>query len=367
MKSLLFVTGTRADFGKLKSKILALQSSPDYEAYVFATGMHLLEKFGLTYYEILGSGIRHVFPYMNQVSGTPMDEILSNTISGLSKYLKETKKVDAIIVHGDRVEALASAIVGILNHIPVIHIEGGEVSGTVDEMIRHSVSKLSTIHLVANDAAKSQLIKMDECAERIFVVGSADIDIMLSDSLPTLDDVRKRYDINFGKFAIVIYHPVVTEIEKINIPVENIINYIKNDNNNFIVIMPNNDTGGEYIYNKFNVELANCPNVKLYPSLRFEYFLSLLKHAEFILGNSSAGIREAPVYGTPTINIGSRQNGRSISPTIRSVADDGDLFEATRNCTKNNFFDFNFGKGDATKNFMDLLNSGALDKINIQK
>ena len=128
-----------------------------------------------------------------------MDIILSSTIDGLSKFVKKISP-DLIIIHGDRVESLAGAIVGCLNNIKTAHIEGGEVSGTVDEILRHSISKLSHIHFVSNNIARKRLIQMGENKKSIFVVGSPDVDIILGKNLPKIEFSKKRYGINYKKF-----------------------------------------------------------------------------------------------------------------------------------------------------------------------
>jgi len=156
MKKIVFLTGTRADFGKLKSLMTISQSSDNFEVHIFATGMHLIDKYGKTINEIYKSGFNNIFPFINHDDIVHMDRNLAKTIDGFSHYISEIKP-DLIVVHGDRIEAMAGAIVGSLNNILVAHIEGGEVSGTIDELIRHSISKLSHIHLVSNIEAKKQI------------------------------------------------------------------------------------------------------------------------------------------------------------------------------------------------------------------
>lgn len=152
-KKIVFLTGTRADFGKIKSLIRITQESKKYEVHIFATGMHMNSKYGATVDEIVKSGFENIYKFINHDTIENMDRTLAKTIEGFSLYVGEIKP-ELIVVHGDRVEALAGAIVGSLNNILVTHIEGGEISGTIDELIRHAVSKMSHIHLVANDEAK---------------------------------------------------------------------------------------------------------------------------------------------------------------------------------------------------------------------
>jgi len=148
MKNILFVTGTRADYGKIKSLMKKVKKSSDFDLMIFVTGMHMLSKYGATYNEIEKDGFTNLYKYINQTENSSMDNVLANTILGLSNYINEYQ-IDLIVVHGDRVEALAGAIVGALNNIRVAHIEGGEISGTIDDSIRHAITKFSHIHFVA--------------------------------------------------------------------------------------------------------------------------------------------------------------------------------------------------------------------------
>src|SRR4030095_3338465 len=222
---------------------------------------------------------------------------------------------DLIVVHGDRIEALAGATVGALNNILVAHIEGGELSGTVDELIRHAVSKLSHTHFVANDEAKKRLMQMGELEESVFVIGSPDMDVMLSENLPGIEAVKEYYEIEFDNYALSIFHPVTTEFDLMPEHAANYFEALAHSGLNYVAIYPNNDKGSDIIMQQVK-KLQHHSNFKVFPSLRFEYFLTLLKHASFIIGNSSAGIREAPCYGIHTVNVGTRQNGRSRNPHI---------------------------------------------------
>ena len=150
MKKIIFVTGTRADYGKIKSLISTLQINNNYKTHIFVTGMHNLKKFGSTYDELQLDNIKNIFRFNNQLKSNNLDLILSKTIQGFNDYVKKIKP-DLIVIHGDRIEALGCALVGSLNNILTAHIEGGEVSGTIDEIIRHAVSKLSHYHFVTNN------------------------------------------------------------------------------------------------------------------------------------------------------------------------------------------------------------------------
>jgi UDP-N-acetylglucosamine 2-epimerase (hydrolysing) len=362
-KRVLFVSGTRADFGKLKPLIAQVKQAPDFHYSIFATGMHMLSKYGATVLEIHRAGFDNVFPYINQDSAvnSQMDLVLANTITGIGLYLREFKP-DLLVVHGDRVETLAAAIAGALNNVLVAHVEGGEVSGTIDELLRHSVSKLSHLHFVSNDEARTRLIQMGEAPESILVIGSPDIDVMLSDTLPTLDAVRERYDIPFDRYAIVMYHPVTSEHGRLREHIAEVVRGLDRTGGNYVAIYPNNDTGSDVIV----ASLAECRErrpdaVRLIPSMRFEYFLTLLKHARAIVGNSSAGIREAPVYGVPTVNIGTRQMNRFRHSSIQDVVEDEQaIVEALANLPSHVVPSRHFGTGQSAERFMTVLRGAAV-------
>jgi UDP-N-acetylglucosamine 2-epimerase (hydrolysing) len=358
MKKILFVTGTRADFGKLKSLIQAVKDSSEYEYEIFVTGMHLLSQYGLTIREIEKSGFNNKFYFMNQVIGDDMEIILSNTINGLSKYLHE-HQVDLIIVHGDRVETLAGAIVGALRNILVAHIEGGEISGTVDELMRHAVSKLSHAHFVATEIAQKRLLQLGEKPESIFLIGSPDVDIMLSNTLPTIEMVKERYRIKFDKYAIAMLHPVTTETPDIQKKHADIfVETLLESGVNYVIIYPNNDSGSESILQAYE-NLRNNSRFRIFSSIRFEYFLTLLKTACFIIGNSSAGIHEAPVYGIPSLNVGSRQQNRFHYESIFNVPFDKELIlENINKCSVHRYTPTqHYGQGTSALNFLNSLNT----------
>ncbi|KZE55738.1 UDP-N-acetyl glucosamine 2-epimerase [Brevibacillus parabrevis] len=368
LKKVLFLTGTRADFGKLKPLMRVIDDSPLFECSIFVTGMHTLSRYGYTVEEVIKSGFKKIHTYMNQIHGEPMDLVLANTIGGLSRYIQEDRP-DLIVVHGDRIEALAGAIVGSLNNILVAHIEGGELSGTIDESIRHSVSKLAHIHFVANSEAADRLRQLGEDPNHIFIIGSPDIDIMLSENLPSLTEVQQRYEIYFKEFGIVLYHPVTTEIEYVRKHAHDLVTALIDSGQNYVVIYPNNDLGSHEILAEYKV-LENNNKFRVFPSLRFEYFLTLLKNASFIIGNSSTGIHEAPVYGLPTINIGTRQQNRFFHKSITHVADNYDsilnaIYYVSKSVKREPCF--SFGRGNSTALFKEVLEGGTIWKTSRQK
>lgn len=368
MKKILFLTGTRADFGKIKSLIQILEQQPGFEVFVFVTGMHLQKEYGYTLIEIERCHFNNVHTFENHTHETTMDLTLAKTIEGLSTYVK-TIQPDLIVVHGDRVETLAGAIVGSLNNILVAHIEGGEISGTVDELIRHSVSKLSHVHFVSNGEAAKRLKQMGEIKSSIFTIGSPDIDIMFSEALPGLEIVKQYYEIPFEDYALVMFHPVTTESKEMQRYADDFVAALLDDSHNYVVIYPNNDLGSHYIIEGYK-KLEGNPRFRVFPSLRFEYFLTLLKNSQFIIGNSSAGIREAPYYGIPIINIGTRQQNRAIHSDILNVDYGVDSIAAALKKIDNHQVKqtkADFGQGNSAQLFLESLENEDLWVINHQK
>ena len=367
-KKILFITGTRADFGKIKQVIKKLETLK-FDLSIFITGMHLDKKFGSTFNEINKTFKKlKAKKFINNKKNDTMDIVLSKTINGFSSYVKKIKP-DLIMVHGDRVEPLAASIVGTLNNILVGHIEGGERSGTIDEHLRHSISKLSHIHFVSNINAKKRLVLLGEQKEKIFVTGSPDLDVMNDNNLPKLSEVQNKYEFKFMNYGILLYHPVTTELDNLSKETEILFKSIIKSKKKFLIIYPNNDNGHRLIINKIKKIFKKNNNVRILRSMRFEYFLSSLKNSNLIIGNSSAGIREAPFYGIPTINIGSRQQNRYKSKSIHNV----DIKSKTIENKINRLFkmkykkNFYFGKGDSSIKIARVLLKKNIWKTSIQK
>lgn len=371
MKNITFITGTRADYGKIKSLVIELQKKRSkFKTNLIITGMHNVKNYGNTKDEIDKDKIKNCYRFNNQSQNKNMDIILANTIKGINKFVSKNP-TDLIVVHGDRVESLAGAITGALNNIKVAHIEGGELSGTVDEIIRHSISKLSHLHFVTNQIAKKRLIQMGEIKKNIYIIGSPDLDILLGNSLPLLENVKQRYGIKFQNYAIFIFHPVTTELDSIKKQIDKLIETLVKSQFNYIILLPNNDLGGNIIYKQIlKLKRKKLKNFKIFPSMRFEYYLTLLKNSNFIIGNSSSGIMEAPYYGVPTIDIGSRQKNRA---KIQSVFNQNNFTKISKLISKYKEKKYNlkplqyFGSGNSNKMFLSILKQKRVWKIKNQK
>lgn len=369
MKKILFITGTRADYGKMKVLMQKVEASDEFEAYIYVSGMHLIDTLGNTYREVLKDHYHNVQVAYGLTNTRKASYDLGNVICDFTGYALRIKP-DLIVVHGDRIDALAGAVVGALNNIRVAHIEGGELSGTVDESLRHAISKLSHVHLVCNEEARRRLIQLGEDKAHIFIIGSPDIDIMVSSKLPTCEDAKKRYEIPYEEYAILMYHPVTTEYQLLGRKIKEVTDAVIRSGKNYIVIYPNNDMGYELILNEYR-RLENLPSFRIFPSLRFEYFLTLLRNAEFMIGNSSAGVRETGIYGIPAIDIGTRQSGRylmSRSSNIQHVDESSQqILEAIRKVENYRQESSRFGNGNSAERFMEILKSESIWKMELQK
>lgn len=368
MKKILFISGTRADYGKMKSLMKALEAREDFEVYIFVCGMHLAEKFGSTYNEILKDGYKNVYVAFGVTPTSNLSANLGNTITNLAGYAKNIKP-DMIVVHGDRMDALAGAAVGVINNIRVAHIEGGELSGTMDESIRHAISKFAHVHFVCSEEARNRLLQLGEEESRIYVIGSPDIDVMMSAELPDMETVKARYDLPYDEYAILMYHPVTTEYDTIHEKIKQVVDAVLKSEDNFVVIYPNNDLGSEIILNEYK-RLQDNGRFKVFPSLRFEYFLTLLKEAKYMIGNSSAGVRETGVYGIPAIDIGSRQTGRygEKEGNIIHVSENcAEILSATKSVGDHRRSTFLFGDGNSTGRFVEIVSESGFWDLKLQK
>lgn len=366
VRKVLFLTGTRADYGKLKPLIVESCRSPKIETHIFVTGMHLLEQYGSTHTEVVHKDAT-VFKFKNQSRGAQDFQISAKTLLGLGKYVL-AKDIDLIVVHGDRLEALAGAQVGVMTNTLVAHVEGGELSGTIDDSYRHAITKLAHLHFVANASAKKRLLQLGENDETIHVIGSPELDLMHSASLPSLAEVQERYAIPFDEYGIVIFHPVVTEKDESKRYARELKNAIMTSNTNWVLIESNNDQGSDGIRSVMK-DLRQSNRVRCLPSMRYEFFLTLLQNSRVVLGNSSVGVREAPHYGVPSVNIGTRQSGRTNSPMVYNAGNSSSEIANGLSWAVNapRVPDQRFGDGKSAYRFARLLCDPKLFDTPIQK
>lgn len=365
-RRILFLTGTRADFGKLEPLALAARDA-GHRVTFFVTGMHLLERYGLTVNEVRRLDGVTVHEFLNQRPGDPQDVVLAKTVMGFSDYVTENRP-DLIVIHGDRIEALAASLVAATNYIRSAHVEGGEVSGTIDEMFRHCNSKLCASHFVSSEAAARRVMALGEPEETIHVIGSPELDFHARPSGVTLQEVRARYAIPFPEYGIAVFHPVTSEQDTIGAQAADLFGALEASGRAFVVIAPNNDPGSEAIF----AVLDRLPTdrFRVLPSMRFAHFSELMKNAACMVGNSSAGVREAPFLGLASLDVGSRQTNRAEAPSVVScpARDRAAILEflATR-WGKRAEPHRGFGTGSAADCFVQVLSHPEFWQRNLQK
>ncbi len=365
-KRLLFVTGTRADYGKLEPLAVAAQQA-GFVISFFITGMHMMRRYGETRLEVKRFPNAEFFEFVNQREGDAQEFILSKTLLGFSDFVHEHRP-DLVVIHGDRVEALAASIVCAMKYIPSAHIEGGEVSGTIDESIRHCNTKLCATHFVSSEAARARVLALGESPESVYNIGSPELDTHARPSGVSIEEVKARYAIPFDDYGIVIFHPVTSEADTMGAQARALFERLVASGKHFVVILPNNDPGTESIMEVLDTLPAE--RFRLIPSMRFNYFSELMKHAAVLVGNSSAGVREAPFLGLPSLDVGTRQNQRasalSIVASAAQDADRIDLFLQTQ-WGQRHPADDSFGAGNTAAQFVAVLQTAAYWNRPIQK
>ena len=363
---IVFVTGTRADFGKLEPLIIRARDC-GFDVSIFITGMHLLEDYGLTKIEVRRLEGVSFFEFNNEAASENQELVLSRTVCGFSNYIDKIKP-DLVMIHGDRIEAMSCAIVCATNYVLCGHIEGGEVSGTIDEALRHCNTKLAHHHFVSSVSAGERVKRLGESTGSIHVIGSPELDYHQRPSGVTICDVKKKYEIDFDEFGICIFHPVTSEKKLAHFQAETLFSALENSQRKFVVLLPNNDPGCSAIVNRIDRLPKN--NFRVLPSMRFTYFSELLRNCACIVGNSSTGVREAPFLGVPSLNFGTRQLGRSKSTSITDVKSlDTKKITDFLNTQWNKKYprDDNFGNGNAAQKFASVITQPNFWSTNLQK
>ena len=365
-KKLLFVTGTRADFGKIRPLAEAARHA-GHRIGFFVTGMHMLEMYGLTKIEVHRVQGAEVFEFPNQQSGDGQDKVLATTIIRFSEFLAEHQP-DLVVVHGDRVEAMACAFTCATNYVRCAHVEGGEVSGTIDEVFRHCNTKLATYHFVSSESARRRVMRMGEPPDTIFAIGSPELDIHARPSGVTIDEVRRRYEITAEDYGVAIFHSVTSETNTIGAQAAALFGSLDASGKRFVVILPNNDPGSEDIVKV--IRKLPAGRFRTIPSMRFNYFSELLKNAAVLVGNSSVGVREAPFLGVSSLDIGTRQNKRSRAPSVTActAADDRAIRSfLAREWNRRHPSHREFGEGEAAAAFVAVLEDPGFWSRSLQK
>jgi GDP/UDP-N,N'-diacetylbacillosamine 2-epimerase (hydrolysing) len=325
-----YVSGTRADFGLMASTLRRLQAEPGLEVGVLVTGMHLSREFGHTVDEVEASGLpvwARVPSGIEDRSPAGMARAIAASLQGFTAAL-ESLRPDLVLLLGDRGEMLAGAIAALHVGIPIAHVHGGERSGTVDEPVRHAITKLSHLHLVASEEARERVVRMGEAPANVHLVGAPSLDDIVARPQAPRGPVLQRLGLAAdARFVLVLFHPVVQEAAEAGGQAAALLQGLREaaPEHHVVWLAPNADAGSGAILAQ--AQAAAGGRLHLVTHLPRGDYLDALAHADALVGNSSSGIIEAASLGTPVVNIGSRQrlrqrnaNTRDCEPEATAIA-----------------------------------------------
>ena len=323
-RTILFITERRADYSRLKPIMREVRKSKKLEMKLVVTGMHLLAGFGETRKQIERDGFKidallPIFTPRDKDDGASMARAMGKALLGFSELFPKIKP-DIEFTGFDLGANLAAAITAMHLNIHVAHIQGGEVSGTVDEVLRHAITKFSHLHFAATKKSRERIIRLGENPKCVFWVGSPSLDTIKNISYPRANKILKQYGLDAGKkLIILLQHPVTTEVDDVVRQIKQTIAAVKKinakHNTQALAIYSNNDAGGKRIVNELKKS-----GIKVFAHIPYEDFLRLMKVSAVLVGNSSSGIHEAPSFGLPTVNIGTRQQFRERGVNVIDVA-----------------------------------------------
>ena len=327
------LTGTRAEYGILRPILKKVDAHPKLELILIVTGMHLSDEFGYTVDTIKKDGfeIDAEIATLNVVdTGYGMARYIGKTIIELSDTFNDLNP-DIIFLLGDRAEMLAGAIAAACANILIAHIHSGEASGSIDQSFRHAISKLSHLFFVATEDSRDNLLAIGEEQKRIFIVGAPGLDGIL-ENLHSPENMAKKYNLDLSKPVILlVQHPVVTETQEAASQMRKTLNAIAKLKIHTIVIYPNADAGGRKMIEVIKAYDRKHSFIDAYKSLPRRDYLSLMNIVSVMVGNSSSGIIEAPSFGLPVINIGTRQKDRlRAGNTIEVDHDENEIVNGIR-------------------------------------
>lgn len=322
MKRIGIMTGTRAEYGLLKSLMQEINKDNDLELYLIVSGMHLSPEFGMTYQEIEEDGFE-INAKVEMLLSSDSPAGISKSIGlGVIGFADEFQRadLDMLILLGDRYEALSAAICALVMRIPIAHLHGGELTeGAIDEGIRHSITKMSYLHFTSTEQYRNRVIQLGENPERVFYVGALGVENIKKINLMTKEELERsiRFEIDENT-VIVTYHPVTLENNTVEEQFLNLLEVLdRNPKIRMIFTKANADTNGRIVNELIDKYAAqNSERACAFMSLGQKRYLSALKYCRIVIGNSSSGIIEAPSFGKPIINIGDRQKGRICADSV---------------------------------------------------
>lgn len=318
-----YITGTRADYGLMASTLKQIVAHPELALSLLVTGMHLSAKYGLTVREIEADGFTLcglVETPVDQPSGAATARGIGIMLQAFIDIFSE-KAPDAVLLLGDRGEMLAGALAAIHLNIPVVHVHGGERSGTVDEPVRHAISKLSHWHCVATEQSRERLLRMGEAPQQVVVTGAPGLDGLTA--LASRDRAMLCEGVGFDAacaLALMVFHPVLQEAPQAGAQAAAILDTLLGAGARVLALMPNADAGGDSVRATLAAYAERHPELRVLTHLPRPDFVSWMAAVDFMVGNSSSGIIEAASFGTPVINVGVRQNLRERNTNVCDVA-----------------------------------------------
>lgn len=323
-RHILGVTGIRSEYDIMSSVFRAISNHSKLDLSLVVTGAHLSDNFGCTISDIKKDG----FIIEDEIESLINGDRASSRVKGLSIQLQglvqtiSRVKPHILLVLGDREEAMTTALVGAYMNIPVAHLCGGDrVVGNVDDQIRHAVTKLAHLHFVTNDESEKRIIGLGEQIFRVFNVGNPGLDRLINTPLLECADLSERlqFELSDGEpFLMLIQHVISTEIERAYEQMRVTLDAVKEMGIKTILSYPNSDAGGQQIIRAIE-EYKNLPNLFVAKNIPRLEFINLMRRASCLLGNSSAGILEAPLLKLPVVNVGNRQKGRLHAENVQFV------------------------------------------------
>lgn len=321
MKTITVLTATRAEYGLLSPIIHALIECGDFLVKVVVTGAHLSPEFGLTYKEIIDDGVeidKEVEILLSSDTPSAITKSMGLAMMGFADYFADNRP-DALLVLGDRYEVLAVCCAAMNARIPIIHLYGGETTeGAIDEAIRHSITKMSYLHLTSTEAYRKRVIQLGEAPERVVTVGAIGIENIFGKKLMEKSELEASLGIQLDcPYSVVTFHPVTLEDRSAEQQCAELLAAVEaHSEMKYIFTKANADSDGRIINRMISDYAAGHRNVFLFESLGMVRYLSSLKYAYMVIGNSSSGLVEVPSFGIPTINIGMRQKGRIRADSV---------------------------------------------------
>lgn len=321
MRKICFVTGTRAEYGLLSRLMRLVKDDADLQLQIIATNMHLMPEYGETYKEIEKDGFtidRKVYMHKPSDDAKGVVASMAEEMQGMNEALSELRP-DILVLLGDRYELLVAAEVALIHRIPIAHIHGGEITeGAFDDAIRHSVTKMASLHFTSCEEYRHRVIQLGEQPSRVFNVGSLGVENIKSVPLMSKEELEESLDFKLADNTILVtYHPVTLGED----PAQDIRDFLDALDSfpdlHVIFTMPNSDTGRDVIAEAIEQYVkTHQDKAKVFASLGLKRYLSSLHFVKAAVGNSSSGIIEVPSFGIPTLNIGDRQKGRLASKSV---------------------------------------------------